>query len=124
MAQYGAGVCLCPTTEANLGDGLPPVEGLLARGIPLSIGSDSNVRVDPLEELRELEGTARRLTLRRNVIPVDELLTIGSAGGARALGLDQWPDVEVDLGHRSLAGVQPADVPAALVHGCGADVFL
>jgi formimidoylglutamate deiminase len=123
LAEHGAGVCVCPTTEANLGDGFPPLEGLLARGIPLSIGSDSNVRIDPLEELRELEGTARRLTFRRNVIAVDELLTIGSKDGARALGLDHWPDVEVDLGHRSLASVDPGDVPAALVHGCGADVF-
>jgi formimidoylglutamate deiminase len=123
LAEHGAGVCLCPTTEANLGDGFPPLEGLLARGVPLCIGSDSNVRIDPLEELRELEGTARRLTLRRNVIPMDELLAIGSSSGARAIGLDEWPDIEVDLGHRSLAGVEPADVPAALVHGCGADVF-
>ena len=63
------------------------------------------------------------MTLRRNVIPVEELLAIGSSSGASALGIDDWPDVEVDLGHRSLAGVEPADVPAALVHGCGADVF-
>jgi formimidoylglutamate deiminase len=123
LAEHGAGVCLCPTTEANLGDGFPPLEGLLAREIPLCIGSDSNVRIDPLEELRELEGTARRQTLRRNVIPVEELLAIGSAGGARALGLEAWPGIEVDVGHRSLAGVDPPDVPAALVHGCGADVL-
>jgi formimidoylglutamate deiminase len=124
LAEHGAGVCLCPTTEANLGDGFPPLEGLLARGVPLCIGSDSNVRIDPLEELRELEGTARRLTLRRNLIPVEELLAIGSSSGARALGIDEWPGVGVDLGHVSLAGVEPADVPAALVHGCGANVFV
>jgi formimidoylglutamate deiminase len=123
LAEHGAGVCLCPTTEANLGDGFPPLEALLERGIPLSIGSDSNVRIDPLEELRELEGIARRQTLRRNVIPVEQLLEIGAAGGARALGLEEWPGVEVDLGHRSLLGVAPGDVPAALVHGCGADVL-
>ena len=123
LAEHGAGVCLCPTTEANLGDGFPPLEGLLERGIPLSIGSDSNVRIDPLEELRELEGTARRLTLRRNMIPVDQLLAIGSSSGASALGLDGWPDIEIDAGHRSLLGVRQEDVPAALVHGCGADVF-
>ncbi|HXV35017.1 MAG TPA: amidohydrolase family protein [Gaiellaceae bacterium] len=123
LAEHGAGVCLCPTTEANLGDGFPPLTGLLERGIPLSIGSDSNVRIDPLEELRELEGTARRQTLRRNVIPVERLLELGSAGGARALGLDAWPDVGVDLGHPSLSGVEREDVPAALVHGCGADVL-
>jgi formimidoylglutamate deiminase len=124
LAGHGAGVCICPTTEANLGDGFPPLSGLLERGIPLSIGSDSNVRIDPLEELRELEGTARRLTLRRNVVPVEDLLAIGSSSGAKALGIEEWPDVEVDLGHRSLQGVEREDVPAALVHGCGADALV
>jgi formimidoylglutamate deiminase len=123
LAESRARVCLCPTTEANLGDGFPPLEGLLARKIPLCIGSDSNVRIDPLEELREIEGTARRQQLRRNVIAVEALLEIGSAGGAAALGLDVWQDVEADLGHESLRGVEPDDVPAALVHGCAADVF-
>jgi formimidoylglutamate deiminase len=123
LAELGGGVCICPTTEANLGDGFPPLEGLLARRVPLCVGSDSNVRIDPLEELRELEGTARRQQLRRNVIPVEELLTIGSSSGARALGIEEWPDVQVDLDDRSLLGVEREDVPAALVHGCGADVF-
>jgi formimidoylglutamate deiminase len=123
LVEHGAGVSVCPTTEANLGDGFPPLEGLLAREIPLCIGSDSNVRIDPLEELRELDGTARRQALRRDVIPVPLLLQIGAANGARALGLDAWPGVEVDLGHPGLRGVEESDAPAALVHGCGADVF-
>jgi formimidoylglutamate deiminase len=116
-------VCLCPTTESNLGDGFPPLEGLLAREVPLCIGSDSNVRIDPLEELREIEGIARRQQLRRNVVSVEALLELGSAGGAVALGLNEWASVEVDLEHPSLRGVEPGDVPAALVHGCGADVL-
>ena len=124
LAEAGARVCLCPTTEANLGDGFPRVEALLERGIELCIGSDSNVRIDPLEELRELEGIARRQALRRHVIPLDGLLAIGSENGVAALGLDACPEIAVDLGHRSLAGVAAADVPAALVLGCGADVFL
>jgi formimidoylglutamate deiminase len=123
VAAVGARVCLCPTTEANLGDGFPPLEGLLAREIPLCIGSDSNVRIDPLEELREIEGTARRQQLRRNVIAVEALVEIGSAAGAAALGLDEWAALEADLEHRSLRGVDPDDVLAALVHGCAADVF-
>jgi formimidoylglutamate deiminase len=123
LAEAGARVCLCPTTEANLGDGFPPLERLLAREIPLCIGSDSNVRIDPLEELREIEGIARRQQLRRNVIAVERLLEIGARGGAAALGLDEWPPVEVDLGHPSLRGVDRDDVPAALVHGCAADVL-
>jgi formimidoylglutamate deiminase len=124
LADAGARVCLCPTTEANLGDGFPPLEGLLSREIAICIGSDSNVRLDPLEELREIEGTARRLRLRRNVIPVARLLEIGSLEGAASLGLSEWPGIEADLGHPSLRGVDRADAPAALVHGCGADVFL
>ena len=123
LAEAGARVCLCPTTEANLGDGFPPLEGLLAREIPLCIGSDSNVRIDPLEELREIEGIARRQQLRRNVIAVDRLLELGARGGAAALGLDEWPPVEVDLDHPSLLGVDRGDVPAALVHGCAADIL-
>jgi len=123
LAEAGARVCLCPTTESNLGDGFPPLEGLLAREVPLCIGSDSNVRIDPLEELREIEGIARRQQLRRNVIAVERLLEIGAGEGAAALGLDEWAPVEVDLEHSSLRGVERDDVPAALVHGCAADVL-
>ena len=122
LAASGSRVCLCPTTEANLGDGFPPLEGLLERGIPLCIGSDSNVRIDPLEELRELEGTARRQALRRNVIPPERLLEIGSSEGAAALGLDEWPGIEIDLAHESLRGVPREEAPAALVFGSAADV--
>ncbi len=121
LAEAGARVCVCPTTEANLGDGFAPVEQLCERGIGLCIGSDSNVRIDPLEELRELEGIARRRTGRRGVVSVSSLLCFGADEGAAALGLERWPDVEVNLEHPSLAGVE--DVHAALVFGCGADVF-
>ena len=123
LAEAGARACVCPTTEANLGDGFIPVERLRSRGVRLCIGSDSNVRIDPLEELRELEGTARRQELRRNVVPPEELLRIGTIEGAAALGLDTWPDIEVDLGHPALAGVTDGEVEAALVFGCAADVF-
>jgi formimidoylglutamate deiminase len=121
LAAAGARVCACPTTEANLGDGFLPVERLLHRGIELCIGSDSNVRIDPLEELRELDGIARRQSGRRDVFAVDELLDIGSLGGGAALGLEWWPQVTVDVGHPQLAGVD--DWRNALVAGCSADVL-
>jgi formimidoylglutamate deiminase len=124
LASSGTTVCACLTTEADLGDGFLPAERIRTRSIPLCIGSDSNVRIDPLEELRELEGIARRQTGRRGVFTTDELLRFGAEQGARALGLDSWPDVAVDLGHPSLTGVERDDVPAALVAGCGADVFV
>jgi formimidoylglutamate deiminase len=122
LAQAGARVCACPTTEADLGDGFVPVERLLARGIPLCIGSDSNVRIDPLEELRELEGIARRTALRRNVIAPERLLAIGAAGGAAALDVAAWQGIQIDLAQPSLAGVPLERAAAALVAGCGADV--
>ena len=123
LSQASARVCICPTTEANLGDGFAPVDRLCERGIAVCIGSDSNVRIDPLEELRELEGTARRLTLRRNVISLDRLLAFGSDEGAAAIGIVAWPDVVVDLDHPSLRGVEDGDVFAALVFGCAAEVL-
>jgi formimidoylglutamate deiminase len=124
LADADARICVCPLTEANLGDGFLPVARVWEHGIPLCIGSDSNVRLDPLEELRELEGIARRQELRRNVIPVPDLLEIGSGEGAKALGLEEWPGIEADLSHPSLAGVAPDEVEAALVFGCGADLFV
>jgi len=123
LADAGARVCVCPTTEANLGDGFAPVQELCERGVGSCIGSDSNVRIDPLEELRELEGIARRRAGRRNVVSVSSLLCFGADEGAAALGLERWPDVEVDLEHPSLAGVEPEDVHAALIFGSSAEVF-
>jgi formimidoylglutamate deiminase len=123
LADAGTRICLCPTTEANLGDGFPPLEGLLERRIGLCIGSDSNVRIDPLEELREIEGIARRQSLRRNVIDPERLLEIGQDEGATALGLENWPAIEVDLDHPCLRGVGREEASSALLFGCGADAL-
>ncbi len=71
VAQRNAGVVLCPTTEANLGDGLPDLERWLASGVRLSIGSDSQVTRDWREELRLLE-YGQRLAHRRRNIAADE----------------------------------------------------
>lgn len=122
VGRAGARVCACPTTEANLGDGFLPVERLLHRGVGLCIGSDSNVRIDPLEELRELDGIARRQSGRRDVFTVDALLSIGSVEGAASIGIEHWPPIEIDASHPQLRGV--ADPLCALVAGCCADVVL
>jgi formimidoylglutamate deiminase len=123
LHDAGARLCVCPTTEANLGDGFAPIERICSRRIGVCIGSDSNVRIDPLEELRELDGIARRVTLRRDVVPLERLLAFGSDEGAAALGIERWSDVVVDTEHPSLRGVDEADVLAALVYGCSADVL-
>jgi formimidoylglutamate deiminase len=123
LRDAGASICVCPTTEANLGDGFLPVARVSHRGLRLSIGSDSNVRIDPLEELRELEGIGRRQTGTRGVLDLDVLLGVGSRGGAEALGLAEWADAVVDLEHAQLRGVAEADVYEALVFGCSSDVL-
>jgi len=123
LRDAGARICACPTTEASLGDGFLPVARVRHRRIGLCIGSDSNVRIDPLEELRELEGIARRQTGKRGVVSVDELLRFGSGEGAAALGLDDWPEATVDLDHEQLRGVAPGDLYEGLVLGCAGEVL-
>jgi formimidoylglutamate deiminase len=124
LAQAGASVCLCPTTEANLGDGYLPALRLFERGIRVCIGTDSNTVIDPVVEVREVEAVARRTAERRNVLvpegddgPTGYLLAVGGRFGAEALGLPPPADVELDLSHRSLAGVAERDAAAALIFG-------
>jgi formimidoylglutamate deiminase len=124
VASHGAAICACPTTEADLGDGFLPAERIRTRAIPLCIGSDSNVRVDPFEELRELEGIGRRQTGRRGVFSTEELYGFGGDVGARSLGLGSRPEIEIDLGHRALRDVELDHVPAVLVASCAADVVV
>jgi formimidoylglutamate deiminase len=94
LAGSGAVAGLCPTTEANLGDGVFPAPAYLAAGGAFGIGSDSHISVSPVEELRWLE-YGQRLTLRRrNLLAGEgEGASVGAAlyrgalaGGARALG--------------------------------------
>jgi len=128
LAEHGASVCACPTTEGNLGDGFLPAEGILGRGIKLSVGSDSHVRVDPFEELREIETNARRLSGRRNVLvpegetsPTPWLLRAG--WGRDGLETGAPADlVEIDVEHPNLADVEAEDLPSALVFGAGGGV--
>jgi formimidoylglutamate deiminase len=122
LADASSRVCLCPTTEGNLGDGFAPVERLQARGIGICIGSDSNVRIDPLEELRELETTARRASGRREVYDVETLLRFGTDEGAASLGIESWPEITIDPEHRSLRGLDRADLLGAIVFGASSDV--
>jgi formimidoylglutamate deiminase len=84
---------LCPTTEANLGDGIFPAESFLRAGGSFGIGSDSHISVSPIEELRWLEYAQRLVTGRRNVLgqPVSghvgaDLYRSALAGGAKASG--------------------------------------
>ncbi|MDX2103732.1 MAG: formimidoylglutamate deiminase [Alphaproteobacteria bacterium] len=93
LATSGAVAGLCPTTEANLGDGLFPLLPYLAAGGRFGIGSDSNVGTSPVEELRWLEYTRRLEQQGRNLVETTPGASTGAAlfrqalaGGAQALG--------------------------------------
>jgi formimidoylglutamate deiminase len=99
VAASGAGVVLCPSTEANLGDGLADLPRWLAAGVPLTLGSDSNVARSWAEELRWLDYGQRLLHRRRNVAALPSahegataarLFERMLAAGAGAAGLPAW----------------------------------
>ncbi len=93
IATAGAVVGLCPTTEANLGDGIFATAAFAARGGRFAIGSDSNVTIDVAEELRWLEYAQRLALRRRNVLQDVATPSVGRylyeavlRGGAQASG--------------------------------------
>ena len=135
LAASGSVAGLCPTTEANLGDGLFPLGDYLAAGGRWGIGSDSHVSQSPVEELRWLEYGQRLVHQRRNVAATparrDVALNLWQdalAGGAQAAGrpvgsleAGRRADLLVlDSAHPNLEGALEADVMGRLVF-CGND---
>ena len=132
VARSGAGVVLCPSTEANLGDGLADLPGWLAADVPLTIGSDSHVTRDWREELRWLEYGQRLTRRQRNVAAAPEagvaasaehLFARALAGGATASGQASWGLVPgaradalmVDRSEDALLGLPPSHTLDALL---------
>ena len=94
IARAGAVAGLCPTTEANLGDGLFPLKPFLDADGVIGIGSDSHISVSPVEELRWLEYGQRLSTRHRNIAVSESSNSVGETlwsdalfGGARAAGV-------------------------------------
>lgn len=93
IAERGASICLTPSTERNLGDGLARISELHRAGIPLSIGTDSHARIDALDELRGVDEQERLRVEARNPLAApgqrlaEVLLPIGTRNGLRALGM-------------------------------------
>jgi formiminoglutamate deiminase len=124
LAATGSAVCLCPTTERDLADGIGPARTLARRGVPLALGSDSHAVIDLFEEARAVELDERLASGTRGGLPPEVLLTAATEAGARGLG---WPDagriavgrradlVSVGLDSVRLAGTQPDDLVAAAV---------
>lgn len=129
----GGSVCVCPLTEANLGDGIPNLAPLVAARGTVCLGTDSNARISMVEEMRWLEYGQRLTGERRGALADAEgsvarsLLSAATEIGARALGLDagrietgRWADlVAIDLDHPSLAGADADTLLPTLVFGAG-----
>lgn len=130
IVDSGAVVGLCPTTEANLGDGLFPFDGFERAGGQFAVGSDSHVSISPVEELRWLEYGQRLLTRRRNVAASPGQPSVGGAlwraaakGGAQAIARETGelaPGMQADLivldgDHINLADRQGDDILDGLI---------
>ena len=118
IARSGATVALCPTTEANLGDGLFPLRDYLAAGGAWGIGSDSHISVSPVEELRWLEYGQRLVTRHRNIAVRPDSSSVGEtllhgvmASRANATGVADFDArVVLDASAPLLAGATIEDV--------------
>lgn len=89
LATHACTVCICPTTERDLADGIGPTVGLRDAGVALSLGSDSHAVIDLLEEARAVELDERLLAQVRGNHLVTALLEAATAAGHHCLG---WPD--------------------------------
>jgi len=105
IAKSGAVVGLCPTTEANLGDGLFPLDAYLKQGGEIAIGSDSHISVSLIEELRLLEYGQRLSHQRRNISANQDEIHTGTnlykkalSGGTRASGFNNGA---IEIGRRA-----------------------
>jgi formimidoylglutamate deiminase len=136
--DHGGRVCICPLTEANLGDGLPAIEVGAARNHEyLSVGTDCNARICLNEELRWLEYGQRLRRETRGIFTDVEgdvaatLFDVGTRGGAAALFLEAgairpgaWADfLTIDLAHPAVLPAAPDDLMAAFVLGTGTEAI-
>ena len=130
LAGAGAGCCLCPTTERDLGDGVGPAPALFAAGASLSVGSDSHAVIDPFEEARAIELDSRLIEEERGIVEPGDLLAAAAANGMAALGWDagvlaagRLADfVTVRLDTTRTAGADPHSIASAVFAASAADV--
>ena len=116
LAESDTIVVSCPTTEGSLGDGHFPALVHRDADVRMAVGSDSNVRVDPFEETRELETLARRERRTRHALLAGygDLWGELAANGRSSLGLDDAGTIAIDRDHPDLAGVADGDLALAV----------
>lgn len=129
LAASGSAVCLCPTTEADLGDGIGPARELVAAGVELSLGTDGHASIDPFVEARRAEWDQRLASGHRGSLDADRLLRALTVDGQAGLGFDDAGRiapgaradlVAVDLGSVRTAGADPATATAAVLFAASA----
>ena len=108
LASSGVVVGLCPTTEANLGDGVFPLVPFFDAGGSFAIGSDSHVSISMTEELRWLEYVQRLVLRERTVIKEADNPSVGAVLFERALGRRTG---KIEIGHRADFLVLDRDLP-------------
>jgi len=131
LCSSHSGVCMCPTTERDLADGVGPASSLSVGGAVLSIGTDSNAFIDMFEEARAIETDERLVTGKRGVHSPASLLIAATSGGATALGWGQYgiqvgapaDFIALSLDSVRLASFDAAHAAAHIVHSAApADV--
>jgi formiminoglutamate deiminase len=99
LAASGSTVCLCPTTERDLGDGVGPTGRFAAADLRMALGTDSHAVIDVFEEARALELDERLVTRTRGVHAARELVASATSRGHRSLG---WSDAgAIEVGRRA-----------------------
>ncbi len=122
LGDSGTSVCLCPTTERDLADGIGPAAALASAGCDLRVGTDSHAVVDLFEELRAVELDERLATGRRGLHQPATLLAAATAGATLA-PTGPADLCVVGLGGVRLAGVDPdGPVPMLVAAATAADV--
>lgn len=95
LANSGTTVCLCPTTERDLGDGIGPSTELAATRVPMSLGSDSHAVIDLFEEARAVELDERLRSGRRGAHATADLWRMATTAGHRSLSWDDAGTIAV-----------------------------
>ena len=121
LGENHAFVCICRTTERDLGDGLPPTSGLLDAGARLCVGVDSHACENAFEEVRAVELDERsRLERRHAAAEGRDLLDAATRQGYVACGLEaQWKEdrIHLDANDPSIAAIDPDLATDAILFG-------